>query len=247
VSILAWFSLHNDTVKDRRRRKTHLEHWDMLEKLLRDATYVLLADAHLNMNARVDDFLQHILPGREIDSLTLKGKNPACKRTLEVTYSAGLNQKPMDVSREAADVLQDPEKRIAVFCGGKDLLANKERKLGSYEDELRKAGLDKFKVIHGGVGEDEKQELVADLTGTLKACQAFLCNSAITVGLNPQVEFGAVIVHVVKGGACIRDLFQLIQRIGRNDGDARLSNKTVRIVINDKNPAQKEADCRLRK
>ena len=28
---------------------------------------------------------------------------------------------------------------------------------------MRKAGLDKVKVIHGRVGEDSKQELVADL------------------------------------------------------------------------------------
>jgi hypothetical protein len=80
-----------------------------------------------------------------------------------------------------------------------------------------------------------------NLDETLENCQAFVCNSAVTVGLNPQVKFGTVIAHTHQGGAVASDLFQALQRIGRAPG--LLSNTTITMMVHDKSSVQKEAEA----
>ena len=89
-------------------------------------------------------------------------------------------------------------------------------------------------------GDDDKQALFQDLDGQLESKKALVCNSAITVGLNPTVKFGKVFLHTCRTGACIRDMYQLVHRIGRSEGG--LSDTVIEVTLHDKPLEQKEAE-----
>eukprot|EP01049_Picozoa_sp_SAG25_P006278 SAG25_NODE_465_length_7765_cov_162.049048_5_plen_205_part_00 len=112
----------------------------------------------------------------------------------------------------------------------------------SYEATLRKHGIsaDMIEIVHAESGEDDKAELFKNLDDVLGAKQALICNSAITVGLNPGVKFGKVFLHTCRSGACVRDMFQLVHRIGRSEGG--LADTVIEVTVNDKPPAQKAAE-----
>ena len=112
-------------------------------------------------------------------------------------------------------VLADPEERIFIYSWSESLLMNKERSKNSYENLLRRLGITKICSIVGGVGKAEKNALFYNLDDQLTDCQAFLCNSAVTVAANPNVHFGTIIAHTHKDGCTITDGFQGLQRIGR--------------------------------
>jgi hypothetical protein len=245
VSMLAYFTPGNSTLSDIDHRRSQLAHVMQLERLCAGATFLLLADAHIDMDGRVADFLEGVLSDKpEILKLVLRGKNPACRRTLETVYDPNPVQKPLDLTAAAAAVLEDPEQRIAVCCGSARLLSDAHREAGSYETMLRQLGLTKIVVLHGKVGEDEKRLLCERLDDTLTECQALLSTCALTVGLNPRVPFGKIHVHLHKNGASVRDIFQLMQRFGRDE--SLLANgdetRTVSVVVHDKAPLVKAGE-----
>lgn len=244
VSILAYFSLDNHTLSSRDGRKTYMQHISMLQRLCQSAQFLLMADAHMSMDERVTDFLQGVVPRRTVHKVVLQGKNPACMRTLSITYSRSATQSPAVMTDAVRAVLQDPEQRIAVFCASKRLLADELRAQGSYESALRDAGLDKMVLLHGDVGEVDKRRIFNDLDNTLRDCQAFLANGSLTVGANPAVDFGVVYVHMHRNAALVRDMFQLIQRVGRSSetGRGKLHNPVIHIVIHDASVEQKNAE-----
>ena len=244
VSILAYFSLDNHTLSSKDGRRTYMQHVTMLERLCNQAQFLIMADAHMSMDGRVVDFMNGVVPNRTVRKLVLQGKNPACMRTLSITYSTGNPQAPQDMSGAVKDVLRDPEQRIAVCCASKRLLANELRPAGSYESELRKSGLDKIVMIHGDVGEVDKRNIFQNLNETLRGCQAFLANGSLTVGANPTVDFGAIFGHLHKNAALVRDFFQLVQRFGRSSqvGSGKLSSPIIHLVIHDASIEQKNAD-----
>ena len=83
-----------------------------------------------------------------------------------------------------------------------------------------------------------------DAAETLRDCQAFLANGSLTVGANPAVDFGVVYVHLHRNAALVRDMFQLIQRVGRSSetGRGKLHNPVIHIVIHDASIEQKNAE-----
>jgi hypothetical protein len=245
VSILSYFALGNHTLTARDgNRRTHLQHVSMMERLCRQAGYVIMADAHLSMDGRVNDFVDGVFGGRTVRKLVMTGKNPACHRTLRITYSNAAVQTPQDVSAAAAAVLENPELRIAVCSGSKKLLADGHREHGSYAQSLRSCGVGDSCMVHGELGDVEKKELFQNLADRVRSCQAFLANCTLTDGVNPTDDFGKVFAHVHRNGATVRDLFQLMQHFGcsATEGRGKLHDTVIDIVVNDKSPAAKQAD-----
>lgn len=248
-SILSFFTLNNKTMTATKttasgralKRTTVLEHSETIEEMSRNCDKLVLADAHASMDGRVKDFMDGVNT-KPVVHLKGLGKNPACKRTLRIRFQPGSVQVPMDdVVRMAAErVLQDPEQRIYIFCGAESFLCNAHRGAGSYELTLRKYGVDKIKIVIGNTGDDQKKAIVEDLDAALQGCQAFLTNSAVTVGLNPRVKFGTVIAHTHQLGACTDDMFQNLQRVGRADG--LLADQTIYMCVHDKSPEEKQSE-----
>ena len=255
-SILAYLELDNPTlmttVKDEYGRSlgkvcTLTEHVGTLEFFCHNADALVVADAHIDRDSRVRDFLGGVVPeGRTITHLIGVNKNPACKRTLKIRFNPNPHQTPMeDVVRMAVERLrEDPENRIFIFCSSKNILAKfdrgKDGECGSYEECLRKCGIesDRICAIHGRAGEDTKKDLFADLDTELKNYDAWIVTSAVTVGANPMVKFGTVIAHTHRKGCDIRDMFQSLQRVGRKEG--LLTDNAIYMTINDCSPEEKD-------
>eukprot|EP01047_Picozoa_sp_COSAG01_P033729 COSAG01_NODE_2495_length_7577_cov_26.851565_4_plen_1323_part_00 len=242
-STLGFFTIGNRTMRSSdKKRVTLTEHATALQQLVLGADKVLLADAHISMDGRVKDFLHGVLrPHTPVTHLILKGKNPACKRTLELQFDNSPGQHVMEagVADAAAKVLANPEERIFIFSATAKILTQEGRSNGSYEEALRKYGVTKIKIIEGSTGMAEKNDMFTRLDETLSEYQAFLCNGAVTVGVNPNTHFGTILSHTHKKGANISDVFQALQRMGRREG--LLSNTTIVMSVNDPSPAEKNA------
>jgi hypothetical protein len=199
------------------------------------------------MDGRVRDFLDGVLPrGVPVTHLVGLGKNPACRRHLSIRLDANADQTPMEdvVAIAATKVLADPKQRIFIFCGAESFLCTEDRRNGSYEELLRRHGVSRIKIIVGSTGDDVKKKTFKDINGTLGKYHAFLCNGAVTVGVNPRVHFGTIIAHTHQGGASADQVFQALQRIGRAPG--LLTNTTITMMVHDSSPAKKQADAAAR-
>ena len=97
--------------------------------------------------------------------------------------------------------------------------------------------------VHGEIGEKEKADLFDNLDERLEDCVAFIANGALTVGINPMVDFGKVFLHFHKGGALVRYMFQLVQRFGRSaeEGEGKLHDTVIECVVHDIPQAAKQA------
>eukprot|EP01045_Picozoa_sp_COSAG04_P010587 COSAG04_NODE_651_length_11559_cov_6.052880_8_plen_1525_part_00 len=251
-SLLAYFQTGNNGMfRTASGRKSMLPYLAEVERRCKGAAYLIVADADILMDQKVQHFLEGVRRGSTVNTLIVAEHKPFLRRALRMIYPlhGGDPMQNIECGEELraaiAGVQADPNERIFIACNAAKLATQQNRaQTGSpstgpsYYDFCLEHGIRRREilVVHGDVGHEEKTDIFQNLTARLQRVKVLICTTAVTVGIDIAVVFGHVFAHSNRNCGVVRDLFQLIPRVGRFEGGLMASQPVH--VPSDATPGQ---------